>query len=987
MNDGENAREVRGPRKVRLLRQISGAAMTAGVLQVFANFAASQEVLDNIIVTGSRIERTSATTATPTTAVDAEQIGQTGELNLGEILKEVPALTAGIDSQSVGLLTFTPETVGVNQANLRGLGTDRTLVLVNGRRHVGSSPGSAAVDMNAIPTAMVERVDVITGGASAVYGADAVTGVINVILKEDFEGLEASAQYGMSERRDAEQLAFNVVAGSNFDNDKGNVYASFSYHDEEGIRGNDRADFWQPRIGFRPNPANTGPADGIPDQLLYEEVSFFGAGSCSGYFGCASLPIDPVTGAGAAANSQFVFNGNGGIAPVTGDPDPGGSSVRIASPTPARIDDRFHHIRIPVKRYLFNTGMNYNVADNHRLFFEGAFARTEADQGLSGTFDSGPRRLTVNVADNPFLAPEVKDALLSAPSPVETFLLGRNNGDYALRGNPTDRSLVRMVLGAGGEIGRFKYETYYQFGQSSLSSVRVNDRLESRYREAVDAVTDPVTGQPACRIAVEAVTAGEIASVLDHACRPLDIFGRIDPVENADAIAYFDFDAQSNGKLTQNVVGSSITGELFSVPAGDVGFAAGLEYREEESEFTPSPLNQRGDGFFGVVLPPVAGSFDVREAYAEVLVPLLSDVPMFQELSIEAAVRWADYSLSGDATSWKASADWRPVEGLRLRSSFARSVRAPNIAELFAPGVDNFPFVTHPCDKDSITQGVNPANRAANCAAAGYAIDFDQSGTTPTLRVSGSTDLEPETADTLTVGAVFSPSFLPGVTLALDYWDIQLEGAIVNLPGDTIAAFCYDSDSLANAFCDALSFHPDGNFNIITAPKLNVGRFDASGFDAEFRATFTGERVGLPGEFKLGLVVTYLDTLETQLSADAPVDENQGEFGQPQWRGNLRLAYYLNDVTLSLNERYVSSATVDNSFTSEFRHPNHVAAHWYTNVQARYRLHDALELYGGVNNLLDQDPPRYPGLEDGDNLGSAYPNIGRYFYVGLQYVM
>ena len=266
MNDGENAREVRGPRKVRLLRQISGAAMTAGVLQVFANFAASQEVLDNIIVTGSRIERTSATTATPTTAVDAEQIGQTGELNLGEILKEVPALTAGIDSQSVGLLTFTPETVGVNQANLRGLGTDRTLVLVNGRRHVGSSPGSAAVDMNAIPTAMVERVDVITGGASAVYGADAVTGVINVILKEDFEGLEASAQYGMSERRDAEQLAFNVVAGSNFDNDKGNVYASFSYHDEEGIRGNDRADFWQPRIGFRPNPANTGPADGIPDR-------------------------------------------------------------------------------------------------------------------------------------------------------------------------------------------------------------------------------------------------------------------------------------------------------------------------------------------------------------------------------------------------------------------------------------------------------------------------------------------------------------------------------------------------------------------------------------------------------------------------------------------------------------------------------------------------------------------------------------------------
>ena len=616
MKNRKNTWVVRRLQKIRRLRRISGAALTAGALSALANFAAAQEVLDNIIVTGSRIERTSATTATATTAVDAEQIGQTGELNLGEILKEVPALTAGIDSQSVGLLTFTPETVGVNQANLRGLGTDRTLVLVNGRRHVGSSPGSAAVDMNAMPTAMVERVDVITGGASAVYGADAVTGVINVILKDDFEGLEGSVQYGMSEYRDAEQLALNLVAGANFDN--GNAYASFSYHDEEGIRGNDRADFWKPRIGFRPNPANTGPADGIPDQLLYEEVSFFGTGSCSGYFGCASLPIDPVTGMGAASNSQFVFNSDGSITPVTGDPDPGGSSVRITSPTPAPIDDRFHHIRIPVKRYLFNTGVNYNIAGNHRLFFEGAFARTEADQGLSGSFDSGPRRLTVNVADNPFLAPEVRDALLSAPSPVETFLLGRNNGDYALRGNPTDRSLVRMVLGAGGEIGRFKYEAYYQFGQSSLSSVRVNDRLESRYREAVDAVTDPATGQPACRVAVEAVTAGEIASVLDHACRPLDIFGRVNPVESADAIAYFDFDAQSNGKLTQNVVGSSITGELFSVPAGDVGFAAGLEYREEESEFTPSPLNQRGDGFFGVVLPPVEGSFDVREAYAEV---------------------------------------------------------------------------------------------------------------------------------------------------------------------------------------------------------------------------------------------------------------------------------------------------------------------------------------------------------------------------------
>lgn len=943
--------------------------------------------IEEVVITGSRIARSGTTTPTPTTTVGAEHIGLTGELSLGEILREVPALTAGVDGQSVGLLTFTPETVGVNLANLRGLGTNRTLVLVNGRRHVGSSPGNAAVDMNAIPTALIERVDVITGGASAVYGADAVTGVINVVLKDRFEGLEANAQYGLSEYGDAAQTSFSLAAGANFDDDRGNVYVNFAYHDENGIRATDREDLRFPRITFRPNPDNTGPDDGIPDNVIVEDVITFGTGSCGGYFGCAALPIDPVTGARSDSNSLYVFSSDGSITNVTGDADPGGSSslVRLVSPTPYPADTGIQHIRIPVTRFLVNTGISYDIADDHTLFFEGAFARTEAEQGLTSTFDSGSRRFVVHVADNPYLDEDVRTALLSGDNPVETFLLGRSNLDFGGRGNPTNRNLIRTVAGLKGDLGKYNYEVYYQYGQSSLDSVRVNDRIEAHYREAADAVVDPATGLPACRVAVEAVAAGSIASVDDHACRPFNIFGEQSAEDLAGPLSYFDFDAASSGKLTQHVASATISGDLFEAPAGTVGFATGVEYRKEESRFTPSPLNQQGAGFFGVVLSEVAGSFDVFEAYGEVLVPLVRDVTLIKELNVEGAARWADYSISGSAWSWKLSGDWMPHEDLRFRGSYAKSVRAPNIAELFAPGVDNFPFITHPCDKDTITQGTNPANRAANCAAAGYAADFDQATTTPTLRVSGSTDLAPEIAKTLTVGGVVTPSFLPGFALTVDYWHIKLDGGITNLPGNTIAAFCYDSASLNNPFCDAIDYHPDGNIDVVRAPQVNVGRFEASGVDIEGTYSFEGSAIGVAGDFSLNAVATYLGKLETQLSEDSPVDENEGEFGTPKWRGNVRLSYNLDDLTISLNQRYIGSVVPNNGFTEEFRDPSSVGAKWYTNIQARYRFGERTELFGGINNLFSNNPPRYPGLEDGDNVGSLYSNVGTYFYLGAKF--
>ena len=966
--------------KHTLLSSIAAVFSTAANAEAQETAADSE---DTVIVTGSRIARRPEDAQTPTVTIDRDAIELSGQESLSELFRQIPSLTTGINSQSVASGTFTPETFGVANPNLRGLGEKRTLVLVNGRRHVGSTPGNSSVDLNTIPPSLIERIDTITGGASAVYGADAVSGVINVILKDDFEGFEFRARGSATEQGGAGELSFDLTFGSSL-GDRGSVYTNFSFYDFGGLRFSDRYSnhpFAPGNPDWIRNPDPDGPRFiSSTTQRRYSASLVDGGTVWDGVSFDENLNR---TASGAPVPNYFDRNGN--LRVFEGDQFIGGSRREIIN---ARAPDfplefiQDRHVNMPLMRMNLHAGADFDLTDNARLFFEGAYSQTESRGFLTPQFNFfGATGLITIQADNPYIGPTLAALLEGDPSTtddnIESFRISRRNHDYGRRFLSTDRSMKRFLFGLDGEIfGGLNYEIYYQYGQTTMESLRGNDQDPLRYAQAIDAVRDPVSGEIVCRDP-------------SNGCKPLNVLGLQDPnsPELQAAVDFFAWDLPILSEQSQHVASASITGDLFELPAGMVGFAAGVEYREESSQYTPSPILQQGRGWFGSVFAETIGQYDVLEGFTEVRVPLVRDVPLVREANVEGAVRVADYSSSSDlATSWKFSGDWAPFDGLRFRAAYAQSVRAPNINELFTPGTDTFSFLDHPCEPDNIITGANAANRAANCAARGFPANFEATPGSIAISQLGNQDLAPEVSKTLTAGFVFQPTFLENFSITADYWDIDITDGIDSLNPQSTLDLCFDSSSTQNVACDLIDFAPDGTPRRIVSQNINISSLSASGIDFGMNYFFQPASLGLPlnGDLSMSLVGSHLRKLESQLNETAPVVVQVGGPDHTKWRGNFRVTYSDGPLAVSVTELYVSGGRAAPSWPLGLVSPDRFKDQWTTNLSVRYSLKETIEFNLGINNLFNVEPPQHPVLFSGNNRGAAFSNIGRSGFAGVK---
>jgi outer membrane receptor protein involved in Fe transport len=945
-----------------------------------------------IVVTGSRIARPELNVANPIVAVTAAEIENTGQVNVTDVLIRNPALTASRGGSLSGGADAGFGETGANFLDLRNLGENRTLVLVNGRRHVAGTSNSAAVDINSIPQDLIEKIDVLTGGTSAIYGADGVSGVVNFITKKNFEGVLARAQAGISGQGDADSYLLSIVAGQNFADNRGNIALAYEYNRQERLSSFDRSFSGDPQRNFGLfSDLNDFPDDpNRPDRILYNNLTW----ADSSPDGAVDLDLDGIpdfTGSGLPYDRGIVLRSASGRAV-------GGSNTPTAG--------YFGDLVPQTQRHSANVLTSFEVSPALRLFAEGKYVRSTAFSVGQPSFDF----FTFIAPDNAFL----NDRFGAGAAP-DGALLTRDNFDLGIRGERNRRETLRGVIGADGELSdNARYEISYEYGQTKSRNVQTSNLVADRYFAALDAVRDPVSGQIVCRSTIDGGAIinpdnfGQAASTftagVGSICRPLNFFGNA--VASQAALDFVLADNVNRSKVQQHVVSGSISGNfgaIFELPGGPIGFAIGAEYRKEKSNDVPDQLIQDGSFRDFAARAPSSGQFDVKEAFAELNIPILADIPFAKLLSVSAAIRLSDYSTIGTTTTWKFDGIYAPIDDIRFRGSYSQAVRAPNIGERFLPQSGTFGFVTDPCDVTRINEGTS--TRAANCATilsglgltpaqiANFSPSTDAQNTTSRRGLSGGNlNLTEETAKTWTAGVVVRPSFIPGLTLNFDWYDITIKDA-VNTPTSTeLADLCVDQPTVDNRFCDNIfraqgtgfvlgdGNDPQQRIGFILGPE-NVARFKTAGADFGVRYAFSPS--ASLGNVALSLTGGYLDSISFVPSIGAEVDDDLLERYNPRWRGAASINWKIDNFSVNYGATYFSKTrrfrTEELEANPDLSDPKFFffKERWEHDVRAAFDLDNGFEFYGGVNNIFDEKP-------DFDELSYPVSGVGRFIYVGAK---
>ncbi|MEM0911241.1 MAG: TonB-dependent receptor, partial [Pseudomonadota bacterium] len=961
--------------------------------------------VENIVVTGTRIRRSGASAPSPVDIVSSEDIAAFGLVDTTEALRFVPALSQSVSATTQelgGRTSFAAGRegqAGLATLNLRGLGTERTLVLVNGRRHVGGVTGEATVDVNSIPSALIERVEVLTGGGSSIYGADAVSGVVNYIINDSFEGIDLTVNYGVPTEGGGNAIFSSLTMGGNFADDRGNAVISLEYQNQDNLRRDERS-FTNSGSGFVPNsPALTSAfgfdadavnvlipnvrSNNIPDAGL-GSVTFLGntiLASGTAFAGTSAIGGVPVLQVIERANGTvrpYDFGTRAGLALFSNGGD-GTVFLPGFSPNSDTIPE--------IERYTINGFADYDITSNINAFTEVKYTRVESSSRV--LFSINPFNLVIS-PDNPFTPQTLVDQRNSLEALGEqTDLVVSLNLSEDIIQQPREavRETFRVVGGIRGEISRaFNYELSVNYGRTDTLLANNAELIPDRFFAAVDAVADPVTGDPICRSEIDAVTPFPTSFFPTPAmpgfntfapgngtCVPFNVFSLATP-----EFANFAFlRTEQTFKLDQFVVNGTVTGnseEFFELPAGGIGYAAGIEYREEESSYQPDPLQIANLGFLSAFSDDVPnfGTFDVTEFFAEFNIPVLIDKPFANSLNLDASVRVADYSTVGTTTSYALGTVWEPVETLRLRASFNRSVRAPNIGELFTPQVTNPGQVNpDPCSETEISNG--SSTRAANCA------QFVPDGFNPpvtSLDVSilsgGNPDLAEETADTFTIGFVYQPAAIPGLTILADYYDIEIEDGILSgVTDEIIVTNCVDASTIINPFCDAVTRDPaTGLVTDVQATNLNLSAIKAEGVDYQIEYTFNLDSVldKWVGDFTASVNGTWLLQREDVPFADFPeaTEVFDEEIRFPEHFVNVALRWNYKDWSADYGFNYQSSQFRTFGFPAIDReviesNPNIVnesktGSAFVHYLGGTYTFSDQYQVSLRINNLFNEEP-------------------------------
>ena len=1017
-----------------------------------------------IVVSGSRIARPNLDSTVPVTTVDAGEILDGGAVSLGDALNDLPSLRSTFNSSNSQRFIGT---TGVNFLDLRGLGTTRTLVLVNSRRHVTSSAGDFQVDVNTIPFELLERVDVVTGGSSAVYGSDAIAGVVNFILKRDFEGIEVSGQASLTERGDYPNYSISVVAGQNFADGRGNVALAAEYTKAGAVLNSQRPDNSGFGIGFTgfittdtdnlaDNPTNS---DGIPDLTLVsgQRLDFISEGGTVQNFCIFGPAVQPLSCAAGGGLARFRFNDAGRLTREVNEDLGGGRAIGGTGSTLADGS-----LLPDIERYNINLLARYDIADYLRPYFEAKYARIEAlGQGTPTFFNSfcgglsGASGLDPSCADgatsafffidfdNAFLDPadvvtlrQIQDELLqgfgfppgAGGAASQGFFINRNNSDFGTRNDKIKRETYRFVAGFEGDVGsNTRYDVSATYGKFESRLDAQNQLIYQNTRNALDSVRDG-TGNIVCRINADADPTND-----DAACVPLNPFG-FGAASDPAALNYILATANLFEEAEQfDVLAfvSSDSSSFFELPGGPIAVVVGAEYRREEAERTVDPLSASGATFFNAFSDFTPPTLEVLETFGEISLPILADLPFADELTLSAAGRISDYNSgagnTGKVEAWNINAIYAPIPDIRFRANLSRAVRSPTLDNLFAPATENFVFLDDPCDARFINNGPNPATRQANCRSGtrlgGVPVGFTDPVTgNRSVNQGGSPFLEAEVSDSLTLGVILQPSFLPGFSATVDYYDIEVESVIANISGNQILANCFDAPNFpTNQFCDLIAdreadgaLQATGALNI--AP-VNFAKLTAEGidFDVRYSRTFDND-----DRLSLRVIATYLLDRTNFLDIDNPDLPNRvaGELGDPEVAFNFGASYRTGPITLSYDMRWIDRQTIgayENYFpfdaecpTSGFiprtdppqsvpctpgsivevppANPDNTEEVFYPrtafhDVRLDWRIQDEYNFYFGVDNITDQEPPF--GLTGAGGGSGIFSNRGRTFFAGF----
>lgn len=974
------------------------SALIAAASPALAQEASSATTeLDKVTVTGSRIARTGFVTPSPVTAITAEEIRATGATNIGDLMTRLPALTP---SYTLGNSTRFIGTAGVGLLDLRGMGNSRTLVLVNGRRHVGATSGSTSVDVNTIPVEWIERVEVITGGASAVYGADAVAGVVNFIMKKTFEGAELRAQTGMAGEGGFKRSFISGSAGTDFAGGRGTAAVAVEYSKQDRFVRTDRAIGNEFLVSVRnPNYDPSKPSSESNPQTVLSGPGGNHSISFGGTFTFGTF--DPNNA--ATWGNRYQFNPDGTFRKQRYD----GTVVSATSCVNCDFADlnSVADLQPGFERKSFNTAVNFDLNENHRLYFEGKYTETISDFLGQPSFDQSLRIQ----GSNAYISPEL--AALMASKGATSLTLSRFNVDAGQRGEHVERNTQRFVFGVEGSLGEeWTYDAYGNWGQTEVKRWNLNNRINERWQAGLDAVVDPSSGKIVCRTTLNPLATNPnngnrvYSQFAREGCVPFSVFGN-GAVSQA-AQDWMNVRSYNYSRLQQSVFSASIAnGSLFSLPAGEVGIAAGAEYRKEKSREITDPLAAQGLTFLNAI-PNRMGKYDVKEVFVETTVPLLADIPGIYNLTLDAAGRYSDYSSIGETTTWKVGLDWTVIPSLRVRGTLSQAVRAPSIGELYNPQSENFATVADPCNylitnTNRPSTAKDPALRQANCTALGIPVGWVDTYSANRPGVSGGNpDLKPERARSFSYGFVWQPDFLPGFGMSMDYWWINLTDAIGAVTAQTNATRCVDSPGgINNKFCSFITRAPVGGTTDSggrTFPEHSISRWLALNENLA-RSRRVGVDLEMDYRFKMFDGDTVLRFVGTRLIQsrewsfqDFPTEYNEyvTSVTDPRWRASIQSKYSLENWRASWDMTYVDG-NLRVSPASYASNPGQASpirngSYTYHNFQVGYAFPGKkIDVYLGVDNAFDKDPP---ANYFGSDVGSAmYDNVGRYMYMGITY--
>ena len=951
-----------------------------------------EPILEEILVTGSRIKRSPTDTTAPTGIIGSETFDQRGYVTAAEAINEFtannPALNqAAGDGSSSG--------TGQQFPDLFGLGTGRTLTLVNGHRFVTSSVGlgEAQVDANIIPTGLIDRVEIVQAGGAAVYGSDAIAGVVNYILKDDFEGLEFDAQYGNASKGDYAQQNYRITWGTNFDDNRGNFAVNVEYASTPELLFKDRRLTNLSRV-TQGNPADTGPNDGIPSVIEVLDAHFWNFNQNGVIY---NIPAPPPFALTLVDGAPAQFDEDGNIVPynpgqILGIPfGKGGDGFRYSD---------LAGLRTAVDRFNVTALGHYDVSDQLTLRGEFLYSHTEGTeipQGFAKTVLSpAPLDAIMIFNFNPFLSPEAV-ATLSQASPAfgagAPLWLSRHFYYDLLPDNDqvTTTNTYFGVLAADGQFNAGSHDFYWTV---SASYGQVKGQTEawapdnSKFANAIFAVPDGMGGA-ACLINVDGNPTND-----DAACSPINPFGFGNISQQA--TDYVSVKTGSDWTNDQVDFLALIGTDLFSLPAGPVKSVFTYEHRYEKAEFVPFEADQLGLVGVGSMVLPQSGKYHTNELSAEVLVPLIDegmDIPMIQSLEIDGTYRWVDNSLAGNESVWNLGLRWQVVDSFALRTTYSRNFRAPTLTQLVAPTVVTASAVgPDPCDSDRINAGPNPDIRRANCEAEwaanpGYAPleDFQdpaENFTIAQVSSGGNPNLQNELSDSTTYGFVWQPDFLEGLTFSADRIEIDLtDGLSAFAPTDFMAA-CYDSSPQPADICGTFTRqaetdeqYPGGTVLTAISTTFNAGLVEYRGEYFYLNYQVPMDQLFGGGYLSFTVDATHNSRYEVSVTGTS-FTRFDNTVVQPDWVGRLNINYGFPSIPLQLSYQlyYLSPVLAAPDATIENNPNPNIDSNVTQSLSAQYDI-GAFTLRAGVNNIFDT-PPSYPVASYGDI-------VGRRWFVGV----